>query len=488
VLGTPQFSDEVIHGAHGALVIKARGAGDTYVQSLRVDGRATDRTWVDLDTTHELDFTLGTTPNKQWGAAATDAPPSYPVGKVHFPASTRAALDLNPAQVRVSPGSSTTIEVENDNTLGTSRTAVTWHETATSGLTVSPSSGTITAGAEGTASESVTIKAAASMAAGYYQVTFTSRAANGAVIPEVSLLVTVAEAGQSIPTAYVSNYSDNTVTPVDTQTDTAGPPIPVGSGPDGMIVTGGLLFVANNNSNNVTVINTTTNAVVKTIPGGSVAADVSATPDGKTVWVSNFGSGTVQPIDVATLTAGTPVTVGTNPERIAVSPDGTQLWVANQGSGTVSDVSLATDTVTHTVTVGAEPFGVAVTPDSQQVYITNGGSSTVSVIDASTDSVIQTIATGPDPQYVQISPDGKVAYVADFGSDGVTPITVATGEPGAFIETGSGAYAVGFNPTGTIAWVVDTNVNNVVPVTVATGAAGPAVEVGNVPDGVTVTG
>jgi predicted alpha-1,2-mannosidase len=488
VLGTPQFSQEVIHGAHGALVIKARGAGDTYVQSLRVDGRATDRTWVNLDSTHELDFTLSTTPNKQWGAAACDAPPSYPAGKVQFPASTRAALDLDPGQVRVSPGSSTTIEVENDNTLGTSSTAVTWDETATSGLTVSPATGTITAGAGDTASAAVTINAAASMAAGYYQVAFTSHAANGAIIPDASLLVTVAEAGQSIPTAYVSNYSDNTVTPVDTQTDTAGPPIPVGSGPDGMIVTGGLLFVANNNSNNVTVIHTTTNAVVATIPVGSVAADVSATPDGKTVWVSNFGSGTVQPIDVATLTAGTPVTVGTNPERLAVSPDGTQLWVANQGSGTVSDVSLATDTVTHTIAVGAEPFGVAVTSDSQQVYITNGGSSTVSVISAATDTVTDTIATGSDPQYVQISPNGDTAYVADFGAGGVTPITVATGTAGTFIATGSGAYAVGFNPAGTIAWVVDTNVNNVVPVTVATGTAGTAVATGNVPDGVTVTG
>jgi predicted alpha-1,2-mannosidase len=488
VLGAPQFSTEVIHGAHGNLVINAREAGDTYVQSLRVDGRSSDRTWINLDSTHSLDFTLSATPNKHWGAAASDAPPSHAAGPVHFPASTRAALDLSPGQVRLSPGSSTSIQVTNDNSLGTSSTPVTWKATAASGVTVSPASGTITASAGGTASASVTISALASMAPGYYQVTFTSAAANGALIPAATLLVTVAASGQSIPTAYVSNYSDNTVTPVDTSTDTAGPPIPVGSGPDGMIVTGGLLFVANNNSNNVTVINTTTNAVAATIPVGSIAADVSATPDGKTVWVSNFGSGTVQPIDVATLTAGTPVTVGTNPERLAVSPDGSRLWVANQGSGTVSDVSLATDTVTSTIAVGASPFGVAVTPDSSQVYVTNGGSSSVSVISASTDAVTSTIATGADPQYVQISPSGSVAYVADAGAGGVTPITVSTGSPGAFIATGSGAYAVGFNPAGTIAWVVDSNVNNVVPVTVATGVAGTAVTVGNVPDGVTVTG
>ncbi len=69
VVGTPQFSQEVIHGAFGNLTINARGAGDTYVHSLTVNGRATDHTWIDLNTTHELDFSLSTTPNKQWGAA-----------------------------------------------------------------------------------------------------------------------------------------------------------------------------------------------------------------------------------------------------------------------------------------------------------------------------------------------------------------------------------------------------------------------------------
>jgi YVTN family beta-propeller protein len=489
VLGTPQFPQAVIHGSFGKLTVNARGAGDTYVQDLKVNGHFTDHTWVDLQGTHQLDFTLSATPNTSWGSAPGDAPPSFGAGPVQFPPSTRAALDLSPGQVQLSPGSSTTLSVEADNTLGTSGPAtVTWTATAQQGLSVTPASATVTAPAGGTAHEAVTVSAAASLATGYYEVSFDAHASNGAVIPGVSLLVTVTQPGQSIPTAYVSNYSDNTVTPVDTTTRTAGPPIPVGSGPDGMIVVGGDLFVANNNSNNVTVIDTSTNAVIKTIPVGSVAADVAATPDGKTVWVSNFGDGTVQPIDVATLTAGTPVTVGSQPERLAVSPDGSQLWVANQGSGTASDVSLATNTVTHTITVGAAPFGVAVTPDSSQVYITNGGSSTVSVIDTATDSVTATVPTGSDPQYVQISPDGKTAYVADFGAGGVTPIAVATGAPGTFVPTGSGAYAVGFSPDGTTAWVVDTNVNNVVPVTVATGTPGAAVEVGNVPDGVTVTG
>ena len=81
------------------------------------------------------------------------------------------------------------------------------------------------------------------------------------MIPTTDILVTVASPGELIPTAYVSNYSDNTVTPVDTRTGTAGPPIAVGSGPGRRGGHAGRqrLFVANNNTNNVTVIDTTTN-------------------------------------------------------------------------------------------------------------------------------------------------------------------------------------------------------------------------------------
>jgi predicted alpha-1,2-mannosidase len=487
VLGAPAFPHAVIHGADGTLVINARGAGP-YVQSLRVNGQPSEHAWVGLPAAHVLSFTLGAAPDKAWGTAASDAPPSFAAGPVRFPPSTRAALTLNPGQVRVQPGTSTTVSVTADNTLGTSPAVVTWHATAPSGLSVTPSSGTISVAAGAKASTPVTVVASAGMTTGYYQVAFDSKAGNGALIPSVSALATVAQPGQSIPTAYVSNYSDNTVTPVDTRTHNAGPPIPVGGGPDGMIVTGGDLFVANNNTNDVTVIDTSTNAVIKTIPVGDIAADVAATPDGKTVWVTNFGDGTVQPIDVATLTAGTPIAVGSQPERLAVSPDGSQLWVANQGSGTVSDISLATDQVTHTIAVGAAPFGVAVTPDSSQVYITNGGSSSVSVISAASDTVTSTITVGAGPQYVQITPDGKLAYVADAGAGGITPITVATGTAGSFIPTGSGAYAVGFSPDGSTAWVADTNANNADPVTVATGTPGTPVTVGNAPDGVTVTG
>ncbi len=117
VLGAPMFSHEVIHGAYGPLVINARGAGDTYIKSLAVNGQNTNKTWIDLTRAHELDYTLSNTPNTQWGASAADAPPSFSAGPVQFPPSSTAALDVAPGQIRLAPGSSTSVSVADDDTL-----------------------------------------------------------------------------------------------------------------------------------------------------------------------------------------------------------------------------------------------------------------------------------------------------------------------------------------------------------------------------------
>lgn len=489
VVGSPLFPHAVVHGRGGHnLTINASGAGDTYVQSLRVNGRASSHTWVDLGATDRLDFTLGSSPDTRWGTAPSDAPPSYPAGRTVFPPTTRAALSADPGQIRIAPGGSAKVDVKIDNSAGSTPATVTWQADAPAGLTATPAGQTVTAQAGASVSSSVSVSAASGVATGYYRVALTGHAVGGAILARTDVLVTVAEPGQFIPTAYVSNYSDNTVTPVDTRTRNAGPPIAVGSGPDGMTATAGHLFVANNNSNDVTVVDLTTNAVTTTIKVGGVAADVAPTPDAKTVWVSNFGDGTVQPIDTATLTAGAPVKVGNQPERLRVRPGGRELWVVNQGDGTVSVVDLASRTVTRTIAVGAAPFGIAFAPDGSRAYVTNNGAGTVSVIDTGNYQVLSTVATGAGPEYVAVTPDGKTAYVATNGANGVTPLDTATLKSGATIPTGGGAYGVALSPDGKTAWVVDTNVNDVRPVDTATGTAGAAIKVDNVPDGVAVTG
>ena len=493
VLGSPLFPHAEIDAGPGRrIVIDAPNAAADrpYVHTLRVDGRVSTRDWVSLPERGELrlDASVSASPDLHRGTGPGDAPPSYGAGPVRFPPSTRASVRTDPGQTRLAPGQTSTVDVVVDNTLGTSAATVTWRADPAAGLTATPTTGTVTAPAGGTVRAPLGIAAAADLPSGYYQVAVRATAANGAVIATTRLLVTVARPGEVIPTAYVTNYSDGTVTPVDTRTHIAGPVIGVGSGPDGVIVTpgGGEAYVANNNSNSVTVIATTDNHTVATVPVGSIAADVDATPDGRTVWVSNYGDGTVQPIDTATHTAGAPVTVGANPQRLRIAPGGTRLWVPNQGSGTVSVVDIATRAVVGTVPVGAAPFGVAFSADGRTAYVGNTGGNSLSIVDTTTLAVTRTVDLGTSPNGMAMAPDGHVLYVT-VASGGVLPVDTATGTVGALIATGAGAYDVEFSADGATAWVVDTGANDVRPVAVATGAAGTPVTVGAVPDGVGLT-
>ena len=133
---------------------------------------------------------------------------------------TRAFVTEKPGQVRLTPGQPSTVDIVVDNTLGSAPATVTWKAT---GLTVTPATATVTARAGGTVATTVTVSAPPDLPSGYYQVEVRATASNGAVIQTTHLLATVTRPGETIPTAYVSNYSDGTVTPVDTRTHNAGP-------------------------------------------------------------------------------------------------------------------------------------------------------------------------------------------------------------------------------------------------------------------------
>jgi YVTN family beta-propeller protein len=144
-------------------------------------------------------------------------------------------------------------------------------------------------------------------------------AALGAVLAMwVGLLASPAEAA---PLAYVANYNANTVSVIDTASNTVVGTIPVGNSPSGVAVApdGKHAYVANYFGNSVSVIDTVANAVVATVVGlaavGYGAAGVAVTPDGKHAYVTNAAANTVSVIDTATNTVvGTAIPVGTFPE------------------------------------------------------------------------------------------------------------------------------------------------------------------------------
>jgi YVTN family beta-propeller protein len=118
----------------------------------------------------------------------------------------------------------------------------------------------------------------------------------------------------------------------------------VGSNPQYVTITadGAYAYVTNYGNNTVSVINTASDTISATINVGSYPNGVAVTPNGEYAYVANYGSGTVSVISTASNTVTVTVTVGSNPWDVAIASNGEYAYVANYGSGTVSVISTAT--------------------------------------------------------------------------------------------------------------------------------------------------
>jgi YVTN family beta-propeller protein len=265
--------------------------------------------------------------------------------------------------------------------------------------------------------------------------------------------------------AYVSNTGSDTVSVIDTATNTVTGSIPV-SYPESIAITpnGTKAYVIG--SNGVSVINTATNKVIGSpIPVGAYGS-IAITPNGTTAYVINSGSNTVSVINTATNTVTGSIAVGADPNSIAITPNGKTAYVVNYRSETVSIIDTATNTVTGSILVGAYPDGIAITPNGTTAYVAESWFSRVSVIDTATNTVTESFPVGAQPGDIAISPDGTTAYVS---GGTVSVINIATNTVAGSVF-GAGPGSIAFTPDGTTAYattfnsglaVIDTTANTV---------------------------
>jgi predicted alpha-1,2-mannosidase len=81
VLGSPMFDQATLRLSGGRTLVVSRTGSGIYVQKVTLDGTAYKSMWLPIDKFHDgvtrLAFTMGPEPNKQWGTAAEDRPPSF---------------------------------------------------------------------------------------------------------------------------------------------------------------------------------------------------------------------------------------------------------------------------------------------------------------------------------------------------------------------------------------------------------------------------
>jgi len=282
-------------------------------------------------------------------------------------------------------------------------------------------------------------------------------------------------------TAYVADAGTDSVTPIDTATNTPGASFSAaGSTPEAIAFTpdGKTAYVANLGSDTVTAFDTATNALAATIPVGNNPSAIAITPDGKTAYVTNAGDDNVTPIDTATNTALPPsswIDVGPAPFGIAITPNGNTAYVANDFDASVTPINIPANTTRSTIAVGNFPVGMAITPNGTSAYVANNGDQTVTPINTATDTPGAAIAAGDAPIAIAITPHGGTAYVANCCSDDVSPIDTSTNIAGPAIDVGANPQGIAMTPDGHTAYVVDTDDDDVTPIHTATNTTGPVI-------------
>ncbi|MGC4770221.1 GH92 family glycosyl hydrolase [Micromonospora sp. DT44] len=191
VLTAPLFQRAVIDAGPGRRITidaPAASARNTYIQSVKVNGRTSTRSWVPDTLVNKggtVAFVLGDKPNTKWGSSPADAPPSYGDGRRPY------LTGASPQTLKVEPGSTsaTTYKIQ---ALTEAPTTARWKVSAPAGLTVTPAQGEFRLAGDGLGSKELTVSAPADLRPGAYAVTVTATTTSGTALPTVTIPVTVA--------------------------------------------------------------------------------------------------------------------------------------------------------------------------------------------------------------------------------------------------------------------------------------------------------
>ncbi|RIJ71056.1 hypothetical protein D1871_15865 [Nakamurella silvestris] len=190
-VNSPLFKRAVMHLGNGKdIEVNAPEAATDapYVTGLTLNGQNHESTALPQSIVTDggrLDFSLSTQPNTSWATAPTAAPPSYQDHQ-------KPAVGLtNPTgPVNVTAGTSLDVTIGAQGT-GLGTTPVTWKAgKLPAGITVTPSTGTLTAPSIGAATTQVKVTVDAGITSGYYPVPFEFSTAGGTALPGGALVLT----------------------------------------------------------------------------------------------------------------------------------------------------------------------------------------------------------------------------------------------------------------------------------------------------------
>jgi YVTN family beta-propeller protein len=263
---------------------------------------------------------------------------------------------------------------------------------------------------------------------------------------------------------YLTNYSSQTLSAIDTASKKLIKSVPVGSEPLALVVSpdNSKVYVANSSSDSVSVIATSTFKVETiSLPGAlyGYPSSIAITPDGTRLYVSvnnlqpDFGVAACYILAIDT--SSNQVVNSTRihyPMALTVSPDGTTLYVLGGETDTLYTISTATNEITNELKLSdfspEQPVtgGIAIAPNGAELFATDGISGTVFEVNLATNTLLKEIAVGQQPGSVAVTPDGAELWVTDLYETSASIINVASGLVTGAIPLGNQSFGIAFGP------------------------------------------
>ena len=301
----------------------------------------------------------------------------------------------------------------------------------------------------------------------------------GLVLLEVLVVALAPVVAMAAPFAYVPSNGANTVSVIDTATDTVVGAIPVGVNPQHIAVHPVVPRVYVTHQTSLSVIDAEARAVVATVELGAPLAGVAVHPSGAELYVA-LASGAIACVDAATLVVTGTISVGGVPAGLSVHPAGDVLYVA---SGNVVVVATATRAVVTTVAVGPTPVRwLAVHPDGARLYALDEQSNRVVAIETTTHTVTGILPV-PAPAGAAVDPTGSRLYVTSSAQHALWVVETATFSAVRSIGLGTGAQPIGVavHPSGQRVYVANSLFDTVSVIDAVSHAVVRSIPVGRYP-------
>lgn len=224
-----------------------------------------------------------------------------------------------------------------------------------------------------------------------------------------------------------------------------------------------LAYVPNYSNNTVSVIDTSTRMQTALLAGFSGPYSAVLAPNGSVVYVANFNANSVSPVNPVTQAIGPTISVGTSPVNVTFSADSAKAYVSNYSANSISVIDVASATVTSTVSnVCSSGQPVNTVFHGSDLLIACQGGSIVRRMETANSNALSTLATvGSSVYNLAISGSSGFGYAANYSGAGVTKFDLTTGVATTYPTPGvTGALSVGVAPDGSQIFIGDYSGSN----------------------------